>query len=262
MNKGRASKAIAIIPSRYESQRFPGKPLIKIAGKSLIQRTYENALHCKCLDDVIVATDDQRILEHVESFGGKVVMTSENCKTGTDRLVEVLDNTNLCDEASIILNIQGDEPCLSHQVISDVIALLRNAGEAIMGTAAAPLSSLEEAARPSIVKCVLDKYGNALYFSRALIPSAKTMEKLENSVIYRHLGIYAFRKEFLSRYGELPPTPLQMAEDLEQLKVLEHGYRIKVAIVDDVAIGIDTPEDISKIEKILCKQNTFSSQEE
>ncbi|MFT4553136.1 MAG: 3-deoxy-manno-octulosonate cytidylyltransferase (CMP-KDO synthetase) [Chlamydiales bacterium] len=262
MNKGTAPKAIAIIPSRYESQRFPGKPLALIAGKSLIQRTYENALHCKSLDDVVVATDDQRILDHVLSFGGKVIMTSQNCATGTDRLAEVLKNTDLCNDVDIILNIQGDEPCLSHKVITDVINLLHNDQEAVMGTAAAPLTSLEEASRPSVVKCVIDQQGNALYFSRALIPAGKTQALQENSLIYRHLGIYAFRKEFLSQYGDLPPTPLQMTEDLEQLKVLEHGYRIKVAIVDEVAIGVDTPEDISKLEKFLCKQNTFSSQAE
>lgn len=244
-------QAIALIPCRYGSSRFPGKALALIAGKSLIQRTYENASSCKALKDVIVATDDKRIQEHVASFGGKVVMTPIDCATGTDRLVHVLKNTDLCKDSDILLNIQGDEPFLEHSTISSVIELLEQDPEAVMGTAACPLKSLEEAKRPSIVKCVLDTKGNALYFSRALIPHGKTQESQKTTPLYRHLGIYSFRKDFLEKYGDLEPTPLQQAEDLEQLKVLEHAYRIKVTIVQDAFIGVDTPEDIHKVEQLL-----------
>lgn len=262
MNKRPSPKIVAVIPARYDSQRFPGKPLVSISGKSLIRRTYENALLCKGLDKALVATDDRRIMDHVEEFGGEAIMTSPKCPTGTDRLVEVLHKSRFCNDADIIVNIQGDEPCLSQEAISAIIDLLLKDDSSVMSTAVTPISSKEEASLPSVVKCVFDKNYNALYFSRALIPSGKTKEKLKASQHYRHIGIYAFRKDFLPIYGELSPTPLQLSEDLEQLKVLEHGYRIKVAVVKDDAIGVDTPEDISKVESFLCSQNTFSSQGE
>lgn len=254
------SKVVAVIPARYDSTRFPGKALAHISGKSLIQRTYENAALCKTLDAIAVATDDDRIVKHLEGFNAKALMTSKNCATGTDRLVEVATQTDFCNDADIIVNIQGDEPCVNQKTISSIVKLLQNDKEAVMATAVVPLSSYEEAKSPSIVKCVFDQQGYALYFSRGLIPKGKTEKEQKKAKFFRHLGIYAFRKDFLIQYGNLPPTPLQMIEDLEQLKVLEHGYRIKVAIVSDVAIGVDNPEDISKVENFLCKQNTFSSQ--
>lgn len=254
MNKSR--KIIAIVPARYASTRFPGKPLVPILGKTLIQRTYENAQRCPLLDDLVVATDDQRIFDHVLDFGGKVVMTSSECATGTDRLAEVIRHNPQFDQADIIVNIQGDEPCLDPVITTKMIEALLGDAAAVMSTAVVPLRSEEEAIQSSINKCVIDLNGYALYFSRALIPAGRTLCFIPSNTYYRHVGIYAYRRSFLLKYAELPPTPLQLAEDLEQLKVLEHGYKIKTVIVDSISIGVDVPEDIKKVEQLLCKPNT------
>ncbi len=246
---------IGIIPARYGSTRFPGKPLAPILGKTLLQRTYENAQRCKSLKLIIVATDDQRIYDHVMEFGGNVVMTSMNCETGTDRLAEVIANYPHL-KSDIVVNIQGDEPCVDPRTIDAVIEILHNDPQASMSTAAVLLESEEEAISPSIVKCTMDQRSNAMYFSRNLIPSNKTGSYCSETVYYRHIGIYSYRSDFLTKYACLAKTPLQSTEDLEQLKALENGYRIKVAIVKSSAVGVDLPEDIQKIEKILCKQNT------
>ena len=248
------SKIIGIIPARYESSRFPGKPLIDIYGKSLIQRTYENARQCADFSQVIVATDDQRIFDHVKRFGGHVVMTSANCATGTDRLIEVIQKNFI--DADIIINVQGDEPLLEEKVIHEVIEVLRKDTQASMSTAIMKMEDPEEILNPSVVKCVTDIQGNALYFSRSPIPGNKHNKVLPTSTYYKHLGIYGYRKEFLLHYGDIPQTPLQLSEDLEQLKVLENGYRIKTVIVNSQSIGVDTPEDLKKIE-LLWKQNLF-----
>lgn len=253
MKNHRAQRTLAIIPARYASTRFPGKPLVKILDKTLIQCTYENALRCKNFADVVVATDDQRIFDHVLSFGGRVVMTGD-CATGTDRLIEVMKNGQY--DAEIILNIQGDEPCLDPTVIDQVVKALINSEDAVVSTAAVKITSEEEALSSSVVKCVMDQKGYALYFSRALIPSNKNHSWNPQAVYYKHLGIYCYRKEFLLKYGQLEETPLQTMEDLEQLKILEHGYKIKVVLVETSSVGIDTPEDIKKVEQLLCKQNS------
>jgi 3-deoxy-manno-octulosonate cytidylyltransferase (CMP-KDO synthetase) len=247
---------IGIIPARYGSTRFPGKPLASILGKTLLQRTYENSLKARTLSDILVATDDERIFEHVLSFGGKVVMTSVNCLNGTDRIAEVLTSSPHYLQANAIVNIQGDEPCLDPNTIDLAVRALLEDPQALMSTIATPLVNEEEAHQASIVKCVIDQKGNALYFSRALIPSNKT-QTFKSGMAFRHLGLYVYKPTFILDYQKLPSTPLQMEEDLEQLKVLEHGYRIKVAIVDHATIGVDNPEDIHKIEEWLCKQNTF-----
>lgn len=255
-------KVIGIIPSRYLSSRFPGKPLAPILGKTLVQRTYENALLCKALSLVVVATDDQRIFEHVKGFGGNAVMTSENCPTGTDRLAEVVKNSPFATEAELILNIQGDEPCVSPHVMAQVIQALQTSPKASVSTAITPHLSLADAENPHVVKCVVDEQGYALYFSRGLIPAGKNLKFQEGIVYYKHLGLYCYRKEFLLHYSDLSSTPLQRAEDLEQLKVLEHGFRIKTVKVNGESMDVNTPEDIKKVEHILCKQSTFLSQAE
>lgn len=254
MQKSKA-KIIGIIPARYASTRFPGKILAPIAGKTLIQRTYENAKKFTFLDDLVIATDDQRIYDHITGFHGDVVMTSLHCKTGTDRLVDALKRNTRFDDAEIIINIQGDEPCLDPDVAEQVGKLLLDDPSAVMSTAAVKLDSEEDAASSSIVKCVMDLNSNALYFSRSLIPGGHSLRWNPNMLVYRHMGLYAYRRDFLMKYAELPETPLQMAENLEQLKVIEHGYRIKVAVVDRFSIGVDIPDDIQKVEKWLCKQN-------
>lgn len=249
------TKIIGIIPARYGSSRFPGKILAPIANKTLIQRTYENAKRCSLLQEIVIATDDVRIYEHVQGFGGDVLMTSTTCPTGSDRLVEALKNNRRFDQADIIVNIQGDEPCLDPNVTESIIKALLSDPVAVMSTAVVKIESEEDACSPSIVKCVIDSNGNALYFSRALIPAGHTLKMRPGVTYYRHVGIYAYRHDFLLKYAELPRTPLQLAEDLEQLKVIEHGYRIKTAVVECSSIGVDIPDDIQKVEQWLCKQN-------
>jgi 3-deoxy-manno-octulosonate cytidylyltransferase (CMP-KDO synthetase) len=249
------SKVIGIIPARFASSRFPGKPLVSILGKTLIQRTYENAMKCSSLDSIIVATDDQRIYDHVEEFGGNVVMTSLACPTGTDRLAEVLRTLSANVNADIIINIQGDEPCLNPDLIAHAAAILLEDPTVPMSTLITPIRTEEEILSPSVVKCVVDKNGYALYFSRSLIPGGKHQSWQQNTVYYKHLGIYGYRRDFLLHYAELPSTSLQMAEDLEQLKALEHGYRIKTRVVEGESMDVNIPEDIKKLEKLLCKQN-------
>lgn len=262
MSKSKTPKVIAFIPARYASTRFPGKPLAFIMGKTLIQRTYENALRCKDLDQVIVATDDQRIYNHVLEFGGTAVMTSESCATGTDRIVEALHQFPELLKAEVILNIQGDEPCVDPSVIEAILSCLKKDPSAVMSTAVSPLIDREQAMSSSVVKCVVDQNENALYFSRSLIPGHRSGQFQPSARYLKHIGIYGFRTEFLLVYAGLEATPLQIAEDLEQLKVLEHGYLIKTALVEHESVGVDLPEDIQIIEQLLCKQNTSLLREE
>jgi 3-deoxy-manno-octulosonate cytidylyltransferase (CMP-KDO synthetase) len=251
-----------MIPARYGSGRFEGKPLAPIAGTTLLQRTYESALKCQSFDSLIVATDDKRIFDHVKNFRGEVVMTSTQCATGTDRVIEALKNFPRHSDQDIVVIVQGDVPCIEAEVIQQVIDILKYDSLAVASTAVIPLISEEEAYNPSVVKCVVDRQQNALYFSRALIPHGHKGKFNPKIPYYHHVGLYAYRYDFLMNHlASLPQTPLQLAEDLEQLKVLENGYRMKVAIVNSHSIGVDTPEDIKKVEELLCKkQNTFSSQ--
>lgn len=250
-------KIIGIIPTRYNSSRLPGKLLIPILGKTLIQRTYENALQAKSLNSLFIATYEDKIYDHVNSFGGPVVRTHSNCANGTDCVAAALEQHPHLMDADIIVNIQGDEPCLDPECIDLAVKALLSDPLASMSTLATRLTSREDAMNPSVVKCVMDSQHNALYFSRALIPSNKQSGYHPNTPCFRHIGLYAFRPAFLLEYPKLPPTPLQLEEDLEQLKVLEHGYRIKVAIANRFSIGVDLPEDIQKVEQWLCKQNIY-----
>lgn len=253
-------KVLAVIPARFGSKRFPGKPLSLIQGKTLIQRTYENALLCPILDRIVIATDDERIFDHAKSFGAEVLMTDPNCPNGTERIAEVLAKTE--HDADIIVNVQGDEPCVTPEVIIALVQALVDNPEIPMSTVITRIKKREDSLNPSVVKCVIDQKGRALYFSRQLIPGNKEIQYTESTPYYSHIGLYAYRKEFLFQYLKLSPTPLQLAEDLEQLKVLEHGYLIQTATVDHVNLGVDTPEDIHKVESYLCKQNLFLSQAE
>jgi len=253
-------KTIAIIPARYGSTRLPAKLLIEVHGKSLIQHTYENALKCGCLDRLLVATDDQRIYDMVEGFGGEVVMTSDNCRNGTERVEEAVSQISDIQPNDIILNIQGDEPLLSSSIIESVVGVLQDS-DAKMSTAITPYD-FSGGDSSSDVKCVIDLEGYALYFSRSLIPGCQKPEDQKQIQYYKHIGIYGFRRQFLSEYSKLPSTPLQQAESLEQLKALEHGHKIKTVIVEGVNIGVDTHDDVKLVEQYLCKQNTSSSQAE
>lgn len=255
-------KVLGVIPARYNSSRFPAKLLHTIAGKSLIQHTYENTKQFAILDDLVIATDDLRILNHVTAFGAKAVLTSDTCPTGTDRIAEVVSRYPQYGDATIIVNVQGDEPCLPHDLVNKVVAQLLADSTASMATAACPIVSKQVALDHSVPKCVMDRQGNALYFSRTLIPSSHKAEYCPNTCYHQHIGVYAFRTEFLLEFPLLPASALQAREDLEMLKVLENGYRIKIAVVPQQEIpGVNTPEDIAKVESILCQQNICSSRE-
>ena len=202
------NRIIAIIPARFAgTSRFPAKMLATIQGKTLLQRTYESTKRCKLLDDVLIATDDMRIFEHAESFGATVLMTSPHCPTGSDRLIEALKAYPEQTEADIIVNVQGDEPCIHAETIQSVAGALQADSKAVLSTAAVRITEHEEITNPSVVKVVCDTAGYALYFSRSPIPGVKP----RGSVLphyYKHLGIYAYRRQFLFTYGTLPQTPL------------------------------------------------------
>ncbi len=242
---------ICIIPARFQSTRFPGK-LLKIAGGlSVLQRTYTAAKSAKNIDEVFNATDDARIADHATSFGGKILWTSTSCKNGSDRVAEAVMLYPELQKAHVILNLQGDHPLTRPNTIEQVVGLLRKDPLADVATAAKILDNDTEKLSPHVVKCVLDQQGRALYFSRAGIPHG-------NAPCYQHIGIYAYKTSFLLKLSSLPDTPLQIAEDLEQLKFLELGFRIAVSIVEELALGVDTPNDLITLEKYLCQSNTFS----
>ena len=245
-------KIVAIIPARYASTRFPAKMLAKINGKSLIQRTYESAKSSKSLNSLLIATDHKEIFDHAKSFGANVVMTSPDCPTGSDRLMEALTKYPEQTHGDIIVNIQGDQPCIMPDTIEAILTPLKIDPKEVMSTAKVKITDQEEINSPSIVKCITDLSGHALYFSRARIPY---IQKSASIPYYKHVGIYAFRRDFLLKYGTLKATPLQLTEDLEQLKVLEHGYKIAVVEVPSEPPHVDNPEDIKRVEAWLQKQN-------
>lgn len=238
---------IGIIPARYQSSRFPGKSLVPIMGISLLERTYRQAIKCRLLDKLIIATDDVRIFDHAKGFGAEVVMTPVECLNGTERMCHVIQSNPLYANGDIYINIQGDEPCIEPKNIDTLIQALLDSPQDKMATLAAKITDIDQIRSSGTCKCVFDTNGYALYFSRSIIPYAKN-----DGAVYKHIGIYAFQRDFLLQYRSLPNTPLQLAEDLEQLKVLEHGYKIKVAIVTSDALDVNNPEDIKKVEQYLC----------
>jgi 3-deoxy-manno-octulosonate cytidylyltransferase (CMP-KDO synthetase) len=242
-------RIIGIIPARIGSKRFPGKMLANVHGKTLIQRTYENARLSTKFDTLIVATDNQEIFDLVKSFGGHPVMTAVSCQNGTERAAEVIQKLPEFTDTKIVVNIQGDEPDIATTTIDRVIEALENDEEAQVSTACVRIDNVHDAQDPSVVKCVLNQKGQALYFSRSMIPHGKTGEFNSETTYYKHFGIYCYRKDFLLTYNSLSSTPLQLAEDLEQLKILEHGYSIHVVEVESDSIGIDTPKDLNKFLK-------------
>lgn len=244
-------KHIAIIPARYASTRFPGKPLAILGGKTVIQRVYEQAV--SVLSEAWVATDDKRIYQTVKEFGGRAVMTRADHKSGTDRIEEASEiiNTN----ADVIINIQGDEPFVQPSQIKALIQLFDNA-ETQIGTLGKRFDSIEAVYNPNSPKIVTDKQGFALYFSRSIIPHVRGVENKEwlNHFPYlKHLGLYAYRRDVLRQITQLPQSSLEKAESLEQLRWLENGYRIRVGLTDVETVGIDTPEDLQRAEEFLCK---------
>ncbi|MBR6374368.1 MAG: 3-deoxy-manno-octulosonate cytidylyltransferase [Victivallales bacterium] len=240
-----SERTVAVIPARYGSTRFPGKPLALIAGKPMVQWCYESTRKCADLDDVIVATDDQRIVDAVASFGGKAVMTSPNHQTGTDRIAEAVANI----DADLIINVQGDEPLMASSVLSQLIAKMRGTG-AEMGTAAVPFSaSGRDPSDVNAVKVVLDQAGMALYFSRSLIPFPRKGGVPVEPLL--HWGLYAYRRDFLDKFVSWPRGALEACEFLEQLRALEHGAHISVIVTTERSVGVDVPEDIELVERML-----------
>ncbi|MBL7050418.1 MAG: 3-deoxy-manno-octulosonate cytidylyltransferase [Nitrospira sp.] len=246
-------RAAAIIPARYASTRFPGKPLATLKGKIIIQHVYEHAVKSQLVDTVIVATDDRRIYDAVKGFGGNVVMTSSTHQSGTDRIAEAAAGLDV----EVIVNVQGDEPFIRPEMIDDVIELLYNDQEASISTLARKITDPEELRSPNVVKVVMDECGNALYFSRAPIPYYRDdwqdlqhidLEAAENGIL-KHIGIYGYRREALIRFSEMKESVLERVEKLEQLRALSAGMRIKVKETGFDTFGIDTLEDLRKAEQ-------------
>jgi 3-deoxy-manno-octulosonate cytidylyltransferase (CMP-KDO synthetase) len=240
-----AMRAVGVIPARYSASRFPGKPLVSIGGMPMIQRVYEGACRAKSLRQVLVATDDERIAGCCRGFGARVVMTSPDHPTGTDRLAEVA--AGLDDE--IVVNVQGDEPLVEGFVIDAAVA-------ALLESPAAPMSTIVHEAEPDAlgdpnrVKVVMDRSGHALYFSRSPIPYRRGGARPAR--IFQHVGLYAYRRDFLLDYVNLVPTEAEQSEALEQLRALEHGHRIRCAVVEGWrSVPVDTPEDVARVEAAL-----------
>jgi len=241
---------LGVIPARYGSTRFPGKPLAMIGDKTMIQRVYEQCLKTSSLSKVIVATDDDRIFNHVKSWSGNVAMTSENHQSGTDRCNEVLSLQN--EEFDVVVNIQGDEPFIEPSQIENLTESFANPATQI-SSLAKKITKSEELFNPNSVKVVIGDQGQALYFSRSVIPfirGAKEEEFLQKHEFYKHLGIYAYRSQILKEICELDSSKLELAESLEQLRWLSAGYQISMQITQIEGVSIDTPEDLSKLTNI------------
>lgn len=240
-------RSLVVIPARYASVRFPGKPLTLIAGKPMVQHVFERARAAAGVDAVIVATEDERIAAACQRFSAPVEITSPHHRSGTDRVAEVaLRHT----EFEIVLNVQGDEPAIEPATIAAVVAACREKDVQI-STAVTPSDAVQELASPHVVKAVLDRERNALYFSRALIPFFRDETSPTVQLFYRHLGIYGFRYSALLHAASLAPSPLEMAESLEQLRWLEAGLRIRCAIVQSRSRGVDTPADVAEIMNLV-----------
>jgi 3-deoxy-manno-octulosonate cytidylyltransferase (CMP-KDO synthetase) len=252
---------VAIIPARYASSRFPGKAIVDIAGKPMIQWVYERTCQASGVGRVLVATDDERILQVVQGFGGHAVMTSPSHPTGTDRLAEVAATLDV----ELIVNVQGDEPLIEPTAIDAALAPFAEDPTLVMSTLRCPIPTLDELFDISITKVVTDFQNFALYFSKApipyhrdgwgpivsMVPRLRLAGGTPPVVGWRHIGLYVYRRTFLLAFARLPQTPLERLEQLEQLRALEHGYRIKVVPTQYVSIGVDTPEDVAKVKRLL-----------
>ncbi len=250
-------KITAIIPARYASTRFEGKALADIKGKPMVRHVYERASEARLVSEVIIATDDERIAAAVRAFGGRVIMTSRDHETGTDRLAEVAAGLG----SELVVNVQGDEPLIEPAMIDEAIRPLVEDPTIVMGTLKSRIRNLHDFLSPNVVKVVTDRNGFALYFSRSPLPNfrdkwndlkdeAFTSGKL---LCHKHVGLYVYRRDFLLQYARMAPTPLELSEKLEQLRALENGYRIKVVETSHESIGVDTPGDLEKVLEHLNK---------
>ncbi len=243
------AKVVVVIPARYGSIRLPGKPLVSLAGKPMIQRVYERAKLAPRVNRVIVATDDERIVKAVEAFGGEARMTRSEHRTGTERVAEVAAH----EEGDVFVNVQGDEPLLDPHAIDVAVDSLLEEPAAAISTVATPIKAPSDIMDPNVVKVVLDFDGNAIYFSRAPIPWVRdTASKIQVRQL-KHLGLYVFQRDALLEYPTLPQGELERVEQLEQLRWMENGWKIRVAEVEHDAISVDVPEDVARVEKLLQK---------
>jgi 3-deoxy-manno-octulosonate cytidylyltransferase (CMP-KDO synthetase) len=238
-------KILAVIPARYNSQRFPGKPLVQIGDRPMVQWVYEAAKSCNDFSQVVVATDSQAIADCVLSFGGKVEMTRSDHASGTDRVAEVAERY---PDTNVIVNVQGDQPFVKPTMLSQLVAPYLKGEIPPMTTLACPLDPEKGYPDPNTVKVICDRHDCALYFSRSPIPFYRNEGE---APVYQHLGLYAFERKFLAKYSQLPPTPLEHCEGLEQLRVLEHGYKIKVCYTQNSVLEVNTPDDL-KIAQLLA----------
>ena len=245
-------KAMGIIPARWGATRFEGKVLANLLGKPVIQHVWENAKKAKTLDDLVVACDDESILKVVEGFGGKAIYTSPDQPSGTDRLAEVVNPLDI----KIAVNIQGDEPLVKPIMIDNLVITLENERKAQMATVIKKIDDISELTNSNVVKVVIDKNGYALYFSRYAIPYNRTgeLDEAKRPIYYKHIGLYAFTKDFLFTFRNLPESSLERAEKLEQLRVLEYGYKIKTVETKFDTVGVDTPDDLKRVEDALLKE--------
>lgn len=244
-------RIIAVIPARYASQRLPAKPLVDLLGKTMIQRVYEQVRKASLPTKVVVATDDQRIADAVRAFGGDVMMTSPDIKSGSDRVAAVAREI----PGEIFVNVQGDEPLIAPAMIDEAISVVLNEPTASVGTLVKKIDSLDDLLNPAVVKVVLSLGHDALYFSRTAIPFLRDVKDqsqwLSSHAFFKHVGIYVFRKDFLMSYAAMPESGLERAERLEQLRILERGFRIKVGITEHDSVPIDTPEDVRRVVDLL-----------
>ena len=241
------TRIVGIIPARWASSRFPGKPLHPLLGKPLLQHVFERATLCTGLDELVIATDDDRIAALCKTIGAKVIQTRSDHPTGTDRIAEAAEQ---CEAATHVINIQGDEPLLEPALVDTLARELRNNCDLPMITAGSPLDNPELISDSNVVKLVIDQNQNALYFSRSPIPFRRS--DTPSLPTYRHLGIYGYRVDFLRTFINLPPSPLEMAEGLEQLRALENNATIRVHLTEHEAIGLDSPDQVPLIESLLA----------
>jgi 3-deoxy-manno-octulosonate cytidylyltransferase (CMP-KDO synthetase) len=243
-------RVVVVIPARYASTRLPGKPLVSLAGKPMVRRVYERAKQAQTVHQVVVATDDQRIIDAVRAFGGEARMTRSDHRTGTERIAEVAAH----EEGDVFVNVQGDEPLVDPSAIDAAVAALLEDPPAQIATVATPIRHAGDIMDPNVVKTVLDFDGNGLYFSRAPIPWIRDTHQKIHVKYWKHLGLYVFQRDALLEYPTLPQGELERIEQLEQLRWLENGWKIRVAEVQHDAVSVDVPEDVARVEKLLHEQ--------
>ncbi|HVO56767.1 MAG TPA: 3-deoxy-manno-octulosonate cytidylyltransferase [Dongiaceae bacterium] len=244
-------RVVIVIPARYGSVRLPGKPLVSLGGKPMVERVYERAKQARTASRVIVATDDERIVKAVEGFGGEARMTRTDHRTGTERIAEVAAHT----EGDVFVNVQGDEPLLDPTAVDTAVGALLEEPAAAIATVAVPVRTPSDIMDPNVVKTVLDFEDNALYFSRAPIPWVRDSAAKVHARHLKHLGLYVFQRDALLEYPTLPQGELERLEQLEQLRWMENGWKIRVAEVEHDAVSVDVPEDVERVEKLLRSQD-------